>query len=66
MNHKKNLFRPPVLRTIENQGHERKVTWLELFFDLAFVAAIASLAEVLSHHYSVSGFLQFAFIFVIV
>ncbi len=31
---------------------ERKVTWLELFFDLIFVAAVAQVAEPLRHDYS--------------
>jgi low temperature requirement protein LtrA len=32
--------------------HGRKVTWLELFFDLIFVAAITQVAEPLREHYS--------------
>jgi low temperature requirement protein LtrA len=30
----------------------RKVTWLELFFDLIFVAAVSQVAEPLHHHYT--------------
>jgi low temperature requirement protein LtrA len=39
------------LRTIsEERG--RRVTWLELFFDLIFVAAVSQVAEPLGEHYS--------------
>lgn len=34
---------PPRLRTLEQE--ERRATWLELFYDLAFVVAVAMLAE---------------------
>ena len=33
----------------------RKVTWLELFFDLAFVAAVAQVGSPLAEDYSVAG-----------
>ena len=33
---------------------ERKVTWLELFFDLVFVAAVAQVAEPLREHYTLA------------
>ena len=35
-------LQPPRLRTLETEGH-RTATWLELFYDLAFVAAVAVL-----------------------
>ena len=38
---------PPRLRVIDDAEAERRATWLELFFDLVFVVAIAQLAEVL-------------------
>lgn len=44
-------------------GHERKVGWLELFYDLVYVAAIIQLGDALSHHVSMLGFLGFAAIF---
>jgi low temperature requirement protein LtrA len=44
---------PPHLR----QG--RRASWFELFFDLAFVTAVAQLTAALSHHYSAAGFAQF-------
>jgi len=41
-------------------GRERKVTWLELFYDLIFVAAIIQLGDALSHHVTLGGFAAFA------
>ena len=42
----------------------RRATWLELFFDLVFVLAIAELAHLLHDDPSPGGFLRFAFLFV--
>jgi low temperature requirement protein LtrA len=44
----------------------RKVSWLELFFDLVFVAAVAQVAEPLREHYSLSGVLRFATLFALI
>jgi low temperature requirement protein LtrA len=58
---------PPRLRTLEeDDGDERHATWLELFFDLVFVVAIAQLADGLAEDPSVRGFLIFAGLFVAV
>jgi len=52
---------PPRLRT-ENDL-ERHATWLELFFDLVFVVAVASLAQELVADHSLSGFARVAGLF---
>jgi low temperature requirement protein LtrA len=44
---------PPHLR----EG--RRASWFELFFDLAFVTAVAQLTGALAHHYDAIGSLQF-------
>ncbi|MBN8509435.1 MAG: low temperature requirement protein A, partial [Burkholderiales bacterium] len=44
---------PPHLR----EG--RRASWFELFFDLAFVTAVAQLTAALSHHYDAAGLAQF-------
>jgi low temperature requirement protein LtrA len=44
----------------------RKVTWLELFFDLVFVAAVAQVAEPLHHHYTIDGVLRFGVLFALI
>lgn len=52
----------PVL--LRDAGEERHPSWLELFFDLCFVAAVAALASGLHHHPDVRGLLVFAGLFV--
>ncbi|HKJ58590.1 MAG TPA: low temperature requirement protein A, partial [Halobacteriales archaeon] len=44
----------------------RHATWLELFFDLVFVVAIAELGSYLHEHLTLVGFLHFAGLFAIV
>jgi low temperature requirement protein LtrA len=45
---------------------ERKVTWLELFFDLVFVAAVAQVAEPLREHYTLAELTRFAPLFLLI
>lgn len=45
---------PPQLRTKEAEGH-RSATWLELFYDLVFVVAVAVLAARLLHDVTPGG-----------
>lgn len=49
---------PPQLRTKESEGH-RSATWLELFYDLAFVVAVAVVAGHLFEDVSWGGVLSF-------
>ncbi len=44
----------------------RKVTWLELFFDLAFVAAVAQVGTPLAADYSLDGLLRYGFLFLLI
>jgi low temperature requirement protein LtrA len=55
------LLRPPRLRTLD--GGERHASYLELFFDLVFVVAIAQLAHELVLDHSLGGFAVFAGLF---
>ena len=52
----------PRLRHTDEDG-ERRATWLELFFDLVFVVAVAQLAGVLSADPTLGGFLEFTGLF---
>jgi low temperature requirement protein LtrA len=61
---KKEHFRPPRLRTAIDTQRERHATWLELFYDLVFVAAISRLAGNLDRDYSLTGLLHVAVLFV--
>ncbi len=57
-------LRPPALRTPTDGGSdERHASWLELFFDLVFVVAIAELAQELVRDHSAGGFAIFAGLF---
>ena len=58
------LLEPPRLRMLDEDGRERHATWLELFFDLVFVVAVAQLGESLSEHHDLEGFLEFLALFV--
>src|SRR5439155_11761319 len=58
------LIAPLRVRSTGEAG--RKVTWLELFFDLIFVAAVAQVAEPLRDHYSFVGLVRFAPLFVLI
>jgi low temperature requirement protein LtrA len=59
------LLAPLRLRA-DNGEAGRKVSWLELFFDLIFVAAVAQVAEPLREHYSLGGILRFATLFALI
>jgi low temperature requirement protein LtrA len=48
----------PTLRSDDDQSLEKHADWLELFFDLIFVAAISQLALNLSGNYSAITFLE--------
>ena len=54
------------LRYVVGEAPERRVTWLELFFDLVFVAAVAQVASPLRQDYSAAGLLRFAILFVLI
>lgn len=59
------FWQPPILRnTKDNHEQHRHVTWLELFFDLAFVVAIASVAHELSNVNMREGIMTFAMLFI--
>ncbi|HEX5633282.1 MAG TPA: low temperature requirement protein A [Gemmatimonadales bacterium] len=60
------LIRPVALRSERGFEEGRKVTWLELFFDLVFVAAVAQAATHLRDDYSPDGLVRFALLFVLI
>ena len=57
-------WRPPRLRTDEEEGRERKTSWLELFYDLVFVVVVAELAHFLATHISLAGALGYVLLFI--
>ncbi len=52
--------RPIRLRSADGAEAGRKVTWLELFFDLSFVAAVSQVGASLTDHYSGDGLIRYA------
>jgi len=54
------FLKPPRIQSDELGTHERHATWTELFYDLAFVVAIAVLAHVFGGDISLIGFARFA------
>ncbi len=53
------FWQPRQLRQDEENTEERRATWLELFYDLVFVAAISQVSHYLSAHLSWSGLISF-------
>lgn len=60
------LIHPPRLRTERGAEAGRRVTWLELFFDLVFVAAVAQVGTHLRDDYSIAGLLRFSLLFMLI
>ena len=60
------FVRPQAMRNLTNEqrAEERSSTWLELFFDLCFVVAVAALARGLHHDPTLDGMLRFLGLFV--
>jgi low temperature requirement protein LtrA len=56
---------PPPLRTADGHSREpRRASWVELFFDLVFAAAVNQLAGTLQDHPNLATLGRFAFFFV--
>jgi low temperature requirement protein LtrA len=58
-------LRPPRLRTLEQESEQerRRSSWLELFFDLVFVVAVAQLAQELVRDHTLGGVAIFCGLF---
>ena len=59
------LTRPPTVYADEGEN-TRHATWLELFFDLVFVVALAALGHRLHDHLDLAGAVEFAAMFALV
>jgi low temperature requirement protein LtrA len=63
-------LRPPRLRTLETEAEERSATWTELFYDLVFVVAVATLGhrfllDVQAQDLTLRGFVEYAGLFTV-
>ncbi|MCA8937343.1 MAG: low temperature requirement protein A [Planctomycetes bacterium] len=56
-------WQKPMLHFEEEQGAHRKVAWIELFYDLVFVVAIAQIAHQLAAHLDWAGAGTFLILF---
>jgi len=61
---KRKFWQKPSLHFDEEENKQRKVTWLELFFDLYFVVVIAAVAHNLTANLTWRGFIEFAITFI--
>ena len=55
---------PP--KKFSTQSEERKISWLELFYDLVYVIAISKITHHLATHLNVSGFLDYTYFFAMI
>lgn len=53
-------------RKFSSEERERKISWLELFYDLVYVIAIARITALLSENHSIEGFLNYFVLFAII
>lgn len=60
----KTRWLPLELHQAHSGTEERKVSWLELFYDLVYVATIIQLGNLLSHDVSLVGFVHFVALFI--
>ena len=58
------LWGPP--KKFSTDFEERKVSWLELFYDLVYVIAISKITHHLAAHFSVSGLLDYIYFFIMI
>ena len=57
-------WQPPRLHINLDTDEERRATWLELFYDLIYVAVISELAAGLNAHLTLSGLAAFVVLFI--
>jgi len=53
-------------KKFDREIKERRISWLELFYDLVYVIAIARITHHLSLHISINGFLEYASLFILI
>src|SRR5215470_7022340 len=64
-----NNYPIPLVRTVRLWSHARKsrrASWLELFFDLIFVAAVSQVGVPLGEDYSVHGLIRYSLMFLLI
>jgi low temperature requirement protein LtrA len=64
-----NNYPIPLVRTVRlwSHGHEsRRASWLELFFDLIFVAAVSQVGVPLGEDYTIHGLVRYSLMFLLI
>lgn len=59
------MFQITAARLRNNRSH-KPVSWLELFFDLIFVAAVAQVGEPLANEFTLAGLFRYTFLFLLI
>ena len=59
-----NAVHPPQLWPSNHK--QRRATWMELFFDLIFVAAVSEIGKSLSADFTLPGLLRYSFLFILI
>lgn len=53
-------------KKFSTENRDRKISWLELFYDLVYVIAISTITHYLAQQFSVNGMLDYFYMFVII
>src|SRR6187399_2067984 len=53
-------------KKFDREIRERRISWLELFYDLVYVIAIARITHHLFQHISINGFFEYASLFILI
>ena len=53
-------------KKFDTNFRERKISWLELFYDLVYVIAISKITHHLAAHLSLAGFFDYAYMFMLI
>jgi low temperature requirement protein LtrA len=61
---KEKLWQIPSLRIDEEKDKHRKVSWLELFFDLFFVVTVSQISHTLAGEMNIDGLRNFVLLFI--
>jgi len=53
-------------KKFDRPQEDRRISWLELFYDLVYVIAISRITHHFSLHISTEGFIEYAFLFILI
>jgi len=53
-------------KKFSTEDHDRKISWLELFYDLVYVIAISTITHYVAQQFSINALLDYFYLFVII